>query len=313
MAKKDNKQEKIAFLFILFPIVMLIFGYFIYPFIDLIENFLLIPLFLGLILLIFGFLLKDKTLSSYIKILGWIVFSFYWSTQVLPLYIEGDNDIFNGVVCAIGVFVLFYIAYHEWLSLKRDKDISCLNWIAGASAIAGIIYFGIEKSPVAVSLIEIVAKQSAFVLELMIGKSITVGNATIEGAPLLQNNSYVVTIIFACTAIQSFVIFVGMICTLPKIDIKRRIIALAVTIIPVYLLNLFRNALVAYLTYNNITDFNVAHNYIAKTGSLVALIILLLIVVKIIPEVLDEIFCLTDLHKRNGPLEKFFKKIWGKK
>ena len=136
---------------------------------------------------------------------------------------------------------------------------------------------------------------------------------TVYGAPLSQNGVPIVNIIFACTAIQSFVIFIGIIVALPKIDMKRRIIGLIVTIIPVYLLNLFRNAMVAYLTFENITDFNIAHNYIAKAGSLATLIILLFIVIKIIPEVLDEIFCLTDLYKRNGPIEKIFSKMWGKK
>jgi len=56
-----------------------------------------------------------------------------------------------------------------------------------------------------------------------------------------------------------------------------------------------------------------AHNVIAKTGSLIAMIILLFIVIKIIPEIFNEIICLTDLYKRNGPLEKSIKKIFGRK
>jgi exosortase/archaeosortase len=55
-----------------------------------------------------------------------------------------------------------------------------------------------------------------------------------------------------------------------------------------------------------------AHNVISKAGSLAALVILLLIVIKIIPEVLDEIMCLVDLHKRNGPIEKAIKSVFGR-
>ena len=62
-----------------------------------------------------------------------------------------------------------------------------------------------------------------------------------------------------------------------------------------------------------ITSFYIAHNIIGKGGSLLALIILLFIVIKIVPELFDEIICLTDLPKRNGPLEKYFKKLIGEK
>ena len=94
---------------------------------------------------------------------------------------------------------------------------------------------------------------------------------------------------------------------------KRRIIGLLITLIPIYILNLFRNAMVAFLVGRNITYFFWAHNVISKIGALVTLIVLLLIVIKIIPEILDEILCLTDLYKRNGPLEKAFSKIWRRK
>ena len=104
-----------------------------------------------------------------------------------------------------------------------------------------------------------------------------------------------------------------MILAIPKITLKRKVVRLLITILPVYILNLFRNAMVAFLTYRDITDFNIAHNYIAKAGSLIALVILLFILIKVIPEILDEIYCLTDLYKRNGPIEKTISKIWGKK
>ena len=75
----------------------------------------------------------------------------------------------------------------------------------------------------------------------------------------------------------------------------------------------YRNAMVVFLVGRDITDFNIAHNLLSKTGALVTLIVLLVIVIKIIPEIFDEIICLTDLYKRNGPLEQSFKRIWRKK
>ncbi len=304
-----NKENNIAFLFLIIPSILLIFGYFIYPYMltDIASQIIQILIFLGLILLGIGFLTKKEQISNKIKIMGWMIFAFFWSTQPMILYLSEDGDIFNAIVCIIGVYVLSYFAYHEWLSLKRNENIECLNWIAGASCISGIIYYVIERTSLAPWMIELTAQQSAWVLDLI------VGNAEVKGVNIFLNGSYVVTIIFACTAIQAMVIFIGMIGVIPKIDLKRRVFGLLVTLVPIYILNLFRNAMVVFLVGNNITDFNVAHNIISKSGALITLIVLLFIVIKIIPEIFNEIICLTDLHKRNGPLEKSIKKIFRRK
>jgi len=310
MVKKiSKKDEKTAFLFVITPILFLIIGYFLnpYPASETQITLIMIPMFLGLILLGVGFFLKDIKKSSLLKLSGWMIFAFYWSTQPAHLYIGEGGDVFNATVCIIGVFILSYFAYHEWLSIKRRESISCLNWIAGASSIAGIIYFGIENSALADFLIKVVAFHSTIALDVLIG------NAELYGTNIFLDGKYAVSIIFACTGIQSMVIFVGMLGALPKVDLKRKIFGILITVIPIYILNFLRNAMVAFLTGRNITDFNLAHNIIAKVGALVVLIVLLLIIIKFVPEVFDEIFCLTDLHKRNGPLEKTFKKIWSKK
>jgi archaeosortase A (PGF-CTERM-specific) len=317
-----NEKYSVGLLFIIIPTIMLIFSYFFipYPFTADTELFLFIPMFLGLFLLGIGFFIKKIPLGNNLKTLGWIVFAFYWSTQPTKLYVSEGNDIFNGVVCVIGVFVLFYFAYHEWLCTKRNENISCLNWIAGASSLSGIIYFGIENLVIPIGsngiivkeyLIELVADHSAKVLDAIIGNAeLVVVNSKYN---IHLDGNYAVTIIFACTAIQAMVIFIGMIIALPKISIKRKIIGLLITLIPIYILNLLRNAMVAFLLGRNITNFFWAHNVLSKIGALITLIVLLIILIKIIPEILDEIFCLSDLYKRKGPIEKSFSKVFGRK
>ena len=329
MIKKNAQENNFAFIFLIIPAILLILGYYInpYPPIDNLKILLQIPMFLGLVILGIGFFItffeKNKNLGSIFKISGWIIFAFYWATQPAHLYYSEGGDIFNGVVCILGVFVLFYIAYHEWLSVVRNEHISCLNWLAGASFFAGIIYFGIERLIVpsffglpeinlANSLISIVSDHSTLVLNTIIGNA----ERVVSQGPHYQiyiDGHYAVTIIFACTAIQAMVIFIGMLFAIKKVDLKRRIIGLAITVIPIYILNLFRNAMVAFLVGRNITDFNIAHNILSKIGALMSLIILLLLLIKIVPEILDEIFCFIDLYKRNGPIEKTISKIWGKK
>jgi len=309
MNKEGKKGENLltASLFIIIPTIMLIVGYFIYPNqypSDYVISFTYVLIVLSLALLGAGAVANEDFFGKKLKILGWMVFAFYWATQPANLYLSEDGDIFNTAVCIIGVFVLSYIAYHEWLSDKRKEEISCLNWIAGAAVLAGIIYFGVEKTPVEFWLRQVVASQSGQFLGFVTGEPVIVGGPDNLNIFYKAANIF---LIFACTGVQSMVIFVGVLVPLPKVDIKRKLIGLAVTIIPIYILNIMRNAMVAFLVGNEITDFHMAHNVIAKLGALLALIVLLLIIVKIIPEVMDEIFCLADLRKRSVPIEKLFR------
>ena len=312
MSKNINVTDKtIIFLFFLIPTTMLIIGYFIFPYppSTLAQQLVYIPLFLGLILLGIGFLWKEKMIGAKIKISGWLVFSFFWATSPSYLYLSEGGDIFNASVCIVGVYILIYIAYHEWLSLQKNEYIPCLNWIAGGSFIAGIIYFTIDSGIIPELknlLINTVAEHSILLMNLFGAQATRHGSIIIYGgAPI--------TIIFACTAIQSMVLFVGMNGSINKVNVKRKILAISATIIPIYFLNLIRNAAVVFLIGSNITSFNIAHNVIGKTGSLIALVGLLFLNFKITPELYNEINCIIGLPKRNGPIEKFFRKIMGKK
>ncbi len=306
----DKSDKSVVFLFFLIPTIMLIVGYLVapYPQTEILKQLLTIPLFLGLFLLGIGYFLKDKERGSSLRIAGWIAFSSFWATAPSSLYFSEGGDVFNAAVCIIGIYILIYMAYHEWLSIQRKNRPLCLNWIAGGTFFAGIIYFAIDSSifpELKTGLIELVATHSTKVLHLF-GVE-----ASRQGSVILYNGIYI-NIIFACTAIQSMVLFVGMIGALPKIDLKRRLAALAVTVIPIYFLNLIRNAGVVYMVGADITSFEMAHNIIAKTGSLIALVALLFLTFKIVPELYNEILCIFDLPKRNGPVENFFAKFLGK-
>jgi len=205
--------------------------------------------------------------------------------------------------------VLLYMAYHEWLSIIRNEYVSCLNWIAGGTFLAGIIYFTIENGIVPGLkewLIENVAAQTTDVLHLF-------GVNVSRIHELIIYNNIPITIIFACTAIQSMVLFIGMIGALPRVRLKRKILGLLVTVVPIYFLNLIRNAGVVYMVGSDMTSFEMAHNVIGKTGSLLALIVLLFITFKIVPELYDEIIGIIDLPKRKGPVELFMRRFLGKK
>jgi archaeosortase A (PGF-CTERM-specific) len=312
MVDRSQKGDQLAVLgFFLIPTVMLLVGFFFNPYPSSVEmeRLLWIPLFLGLILLGVGFLSKKYGLiSKKLRLSGWLVFSFYWATQPAQLYLP-SSDVFNGVVTVLGVYVLVYLGYHEWVNIQKKQELSCLHWIAGSTFIAGIIYFTVDTGIIPElksGLIEVVAAQSTLLLRLF-GV-----NAAINGCTITYNGTPI-TIIFACTAIQSMVLFVGMIGALHTANMGKRILALLVTVVPIYFLNLIRNVSVIVLVGGGITSFEMAHNVIAKAGSLLALIILLFLVFRILPELYDELLCLFDLPKRNGPIEQFFRTIMGKK
>jgi archaeosortase A len=312
MEPSSEKNNGLVVLsFFLIPTVMLIAGYLLvpYPPSSLIQQASLIPLFIGLLFLGAGFFYSKKNTASWLKIIGWGLFSFFWATMPTFLYLSEGGDVFNAAVCIIGVYVLMYMAYHEWLSIQRSDHVSCLNWIAGGTFLAGIIYFTIENGIVPGLknwLIEFVAAQSTDLLHLF-------GISASRSQALIIYNNTPVTIIFACTAIQSMVLFVGMIGALPHVSMKRKALGLLVTVVPIYFLNLIRNAGVVFMVGSGMVSFELAHNVIGKAGSLLALIVLLFIIFKLLPGLYDEIIGIIDLPKRKGPVELFFGKLTGKK
>jgi archaeosortase A (PGF-CTERM-specific) len=307
----DKPNRGVVLSFFLIPTVMLIVGYVLFPYPPSLfaRQLSFLPLFSGLILLGIGFFVRKRAITGWLKILGWGLFSFFWATMPSFLYFSEGGDVFNAGVCVIGVYVLLYVAYHEWLSMQRGESVSCLNWIAGGTFLAGMIYFTIENGIIpglSTWLIETVAAQTSILLHLF-------GVPVTQSHDLILFNNIPVTIIFACTAIQSIVLFVGMIGALPRVPLKRKAVGLLITVVPIYFLNLIRNAGVVYLVGSGLTSFEMAHNVIGKAGSLLALIILLFITFKIVPELYDEIMGLIDLPKRKGPVEVFFRRLMGKK
>jgi archaeosortase A (PGF-CTERM-specific) len=307
----EKNNGRVVLSFFLIPTIMLIVGYVLFPYppSSLARQLSFIPLFLGLILLGIGFFFKGKNTASTLKIVGWGMVAFFWATMPSFLYFSEGGDVFNAAVCIIGVYVLIYMAYHEWLSLKRNDHVSCLNWIAGGTFLAGIIYFTIENGIVPGLkdwLIEFVAAQSTDLLHLF-------GVNASRNQTLIIYNNTPVTIIFACTAIQSMVLFVGMIGALSRVNIKRKALGLLVTVVPIYFLNLVRNAGVVFMVGSGMFSFELAHNVIGKAGSLLALIVLLFVTFKIVPELYDEIVGIIDLPKRRGPVELFIGRLLGKK
>ena len=256
-----------------------------------------------------------------LNIIGWFCLGFFWWVQVEHYILIKDPV--NALFCAAAVPFFGYLAYHEYLSLLWNKKYEPLRWLAAMTVVAGGIYFFVERVPYLSGwLIQVVAEQSIWILNILdiqttLG-SLDYGEGSRWYRPATNHEEVQisigaeawkhvdapsVTIVLACTALQSMIIFVGgVICT--KAPANRRFYAFLATVPPIYILNLVRNAAVIWLTYEHIwgpDTFFWAHAVLGKVGSLVALIFLAIAVFHYLPEMQDSILGVIDLPLREPP------------
>ena len=256
-----------------------------------------------------------------LNIVGWLLLGFFWWIQV-EHYILID-DPFNGLICALAMPFFGYLAIHEYLSIRWNSKYEPLRWLAAMTVVAGGIYFFVERVPLLSGwLIQVVAEQSIWILNSLdiptsLG-SLDYGEGSryyrpvsenqqvqiaIEGDEWRDPDAKFVTIVLACTALQSMIIFVGgVICT--KAPADRRFYAFLATVPAIYILNLIRNAVVIWLTYEHVwgdETFFYAHGILGKVGSLIALIFLAIAVFHFLPEMQDSILGVIDLPLRQAP------------
>ena len=256
-----------------------------------------------------------------LNIIGWLLLGFFWWIQVEHYILI--NDPANGFFCALAMPFFGYLAIHEYLSIRWNANYEPLRWLAAMTVVAGGIYFFVERVPILSGwLIQIVAEQSIWILNSF-DIPTSLGNLdygdgskyyrpasnheevqiAIEGDEWRNPDSVSVTIVLACTALQSMIIFVGgVVCT--KAPADRRFYAFLATVPAIYLLNLIRNAVVIWLTYEHIwgdETFFYAHSVLGKIGSLIALVFLAIAVFHFLPEMQDSILGVIDLPLRKAP------------
>jgi archaeosortase A (PGF-CTERM-specific) len=260
-----------------------------------------------------GFWMKGRERHA-LRIAGWVLFALYWPTQS-AVFFQQDDPV-NGWFTLLSPLFFGYLAFHEWQSLRWGEDPRALRWITGTAFVAAGTYFAIYKVPGMTDLlIGVVAQQSSWMLTHLFGVPSHV--AVDSAAPVesryhifLDNfgaDAYAVTIILACTAVQSIMIFVGAIACTEGAAKRRKWKAYAYTAPPIYLLNLLRNAGIVYgykvlgLSAFGLDSFEFMHSYVGKGGSLLALVLIALAVFKTLPEMHENILDLFDLPKRRRP------------
>ena len=259
---------------------------------------------------------------------GWGFFAIHWLIQPAH-YIEIGDYVNVLLVLAVSVFcmIIAHAMYRNYNYSMDDGEI--LLTITTAAALGGLFYYPFAKVEfLNTFLISAVTEQVVYVLHLFnVPAELTLGKESVV-KDVIKLNGYPVTIIFACTAIESIAIFIGLIFCV-RASAKRTIIAFIASIPVIYVLNLIRDAfvvaafgyqwfqwlyqyqLVQWLNQWVWTDqdlsFTIAHHVIAKIGSGIALFVIAYIVLQTLPELLtaiDQVFkivrsYLTTMTTRN--------------
>ncbi|MFO8109022.1 MAG: archaeosortase A [Thermoplasmata archaeon] len=260
-------------------------------------------LWTGTIVLLIGYI--GKWQKHHLRVLGYLLLGLFWVAQSPHFFSMGD--VVNAGLCLIALPLFSYFAYQEVLSHRWAEDPGLMRFLAASVSVSMLIYYGIQRVPVAAGMLtRIVADHTNFILNLM-GYEFILGSIDYAANPLFYriNHEQIgvsirgsgIRIIFACTAIQTLAP-AGALITFTTAEVKRKVKSLLLVLPTIYVANLFRNVMVVYLTYEGITSFHTAHNTIAKAGSMIVLIILMLTVFEIMPEFYDNIIGIISLPKR---------------
>jgi len=273
---------------------------------------------IGVSILAIGFHKKESKYVPEISAIGWILVGLFFY-----LYSEHYVEIEDPVLILMTASALpcgIAVAFWE-VSTKNDVSES-LVWLKGCVVWSMIPYYAVYSIPLLnMAFVYTTAASTEIILEfvglgnyqsspmridLYGGGDIPVseweGNRWILSEPLGEAGFFVpmeradgtpVSIIFilACSALQSMIIFVGAIVALSSVSWKRRLRALIISIPTIYILNVFRNVGIVWLTdtYVNwslygIDMFNFTHSYAAKFISLFAMFLMAIVLFDLLPE-----------------------------
>jgi archaeosortase A (PGF-CTERM-specific) len=237
--------------------------------------------------------------------IGWAAFSIHWGYQPLHYLeiLDYANVLLTIVVTLFCVFVAV-IMFHEYregpLSILNNRKIlhskfsvqdrtdflDITSMITSACALGALVYFPFANlTSLNTWIIGGVTSQIVWVLQYFdIPAYLIAWN-------MITLNGHTVEIILACTAIESIALFMGLIGSV-RAPLRRLATAFIVSVPVIYVLNLIRDifVVVAYgEQWFGADSFIIAHNYIAKAGSGIALFAISYAVLRILPELLGMI------------------------
>jgi archaeosortase A (PGF-CTERM-specific) len=251
-----------------------------------------------------------------VAVATWFLFGAFWLVLV-PHFVFEQKSIVEGIGSIAAVPLSVYAGYLLWNG--RDT----LFFLTRAVAIMGLIYLPfsylplIADNPAREFIIEVTADQTKVLLNA-IGVEPELVTGVDVGRPVSENIDYqyestfyfegnsrpiVYTIIIACTGLGSMAIFAGAILAV-RAPWHRKAKALAVAVPVIYVLNLIRNVFIATMFGEQrmqwfvepimtvfatndpqLVSYYIADRILAQVGSVLALIVITLLIVRFLPEI----------------------------
>ncbi len=265
-------------------------------------------LWASLLILIVGVILPKRH-GRYLAAAGWVIFGLYWGLSTPHYYLEEHNIMYT-VACILAIPATLYAAY---VLARYGRE--SLMVVTRCAAIATVFYFPFQYLPWLNQWLIETTTAITFAILSALGQPVVRMLSPDTGInDVIALNGQYVQIILACTAIQSMAIFVGVVGAV-RVETRRWLAAFLVSVPVIYLLNLVRNTFVISSFGNQwfqimpdtvvgwtgepvtYTSFFWAHNVLAETGSLIALVVISYAVMKMMPELLSYLMDIVDLVK----------------
>jgi archaeosortase A (PGF-CTERM-specific) len=186
------------------------------------------------------------------------------------------------------------------LVAKEKHDV--LLVLTKAAAIICLIYFPFAEIEILNEAIILVTARITGTTLNAVGVPVQVVHVQMPQSPYaIRLGGLQLGIILACTAIESMALFAGVILAVDALP-KSKFKAFMVSVPVIYVLNIIRNVLVTtaygYCWFGTPErSFDIAHSYLARIGSVLALMGIAYAVIMILPEVLDMLEGIMDLFR----------------
>ncbi len=240
--------------------------------------------------------------------LGWMFFAVYCSSEVVYYFTKGEYfEASLALVFLAFTLLLAALMLKPTPEASDNGDVELFFTITKIALIAAVFYFPFaEILYLETLLIYITTKITTTVLNLF-----NVGVYMVYPSSIYTTNSSFhevykpIKIILDCTAIQSMVLFIGLVFGV-NAPLRRKLKAFVVSVPTIYVLNIVRNVFVAAAYFEcwfgaPLDSFYIAHGVIAKIFVMISLIAVAYAVFVILPEALDliESFFRVILRKRH--------------
>jgi archaeosortase A (PGF-CTERM-specific) len=257
---------------------------------------------MGLFLLAFAF--RKRAVGA----LGWLFFAVYCAFEVS--YYLNKGEYFDASIAI--VFLAFTLLLATFMAIPTSKiskkeDEGLFFAITKFALITAVFYFPVSEIPTLETfLIFITTKITTTVLTLFnVGVYMVYPSSIYSTTGSFHAVYKPIEIVLACTAIQSMVLFAGLVFSVnaPR---ERKFKAFLASVPTIYVLNIVRNVFVAAAYFEQwfgppLQSFYIAHGIMARIFVMLSLIAVAYAVFMILPEALDliENFFRFFLRKRD--------------